>query len=106
MSPLYAAVALVWILVLIAGRMMPAAPLAAASPDRHAYPPISATVSKEVARELPRVANDREGSEPAFDLYGNEIESAVADYRVDTRGGIYELHSPDTAVERLGPPGT
>ena len=43
---------------------------------------------------------------PRFDLFGNEIEEAVADYRVDQRGGIYERHAPDTAVPQLGSPKT
>lgn len=41
-----------------------------------------------------------------IDRYGNEIERAISDYRVDYRGDIYERHSPDTAVPRLGPPST
>ena len=42
--------------------------------------------------------------EPLLDLYGNEIESAVGDYRIDVRGDIYERHSPDTEVTRLKAP--
>ena len=40
------------------------------------------------------------------DRYGNPIETAIGDYRIDWRGEIYERHSPDTAVLRLGAPGT
>lgn len=43
---------------------------------------------------------------PRVDLYGNQVFEAVGDYRVDPRGEIYEGHAPDTAVLRLGPPGT
>jgi hypothetical protein len=44
-------------------------------------------------------------SEPSLlDIHGNEIETAVGDYRIDPRGGIYERHAPDTAVIALGPP--
>jgi hypothetical protein len=39
-----------------------------------------------------------------MDRYGNQIESAVGDYRIDRRGEMYERHSPDTAVPRLGVP--
>ena len=39
-----------------------------------------------------------------IDIYGNEIEDAVGDYRVDPRGDVYESHSPDTEVTHLGPP--
>ena len=36
------------------------------------------------------------------DLYGNEVSDAVAKYRTDTTGTIYELHSPHTELPRLG----
>src|SRR5688500_10412408 len=38
------------------------------------------------------------------DKYGNPIETAIGDYRIDRRGEIYERHSPDTAVLRLSVP--
>ncbi len=49
---------------------------------------------------------DTQFSEPRVDLYGNEISNAVGDYRVDLGGDTYERHAPDTAVLKLGPPGT
>jgi hypothetical protein len=39
-----------------------------------------------------------------LDDYGNEVEIAIGDYRIDPGGEIYENHSPDTAVPRLAPP--
>jgi hypothetical protein len=65
-------------------------------------------VSAAVSGEEPRASGlaPEDPREPRFDLNGNEVEDAVADYRVDLRGGIYERHSPDTAVSKLGPPGT
>jgi hypothetical protein len=42
----------------------------------------------------------------AVDLYGNEITDAVAKYKLDASGMLYELHSPDTEVPRLKPPKT
>jgi hypothetical protein len=41
-----------------------------------------------------------------LDMYGNPIETANGDYRVDHDGEIYERHSPDTAILRLGVPST
>jgi hypothetical protein len=38
------------------------------------------------------------------DLYGNEIDTAVAAYQIDAGGRIYEMHAPDTAVAKLLPP--
>jgi hypothetical protein len=43
-------------------------------------------------------------AEPRVDLYGNEIEEAVGDYRIDVRGDIYERHSPETEVTQLAAP--
>jgi hypothetical protein len=39
-----------------------------------------------------------------IDLYGNEVEDAVGDYRIDFDGEVYERHSPDTDVARLASP--
>jgi hypothetical protein len=38
------------------------------------------------------------------DLYGNEISAAVATYSLDADGAIYEVHSPQTEIPRLGSP--
>jgi hypothetical protein len=43
-------------------------------------------------------------TQPRLDVYGNEIDDAVTDYRIDPRGDVYERHSPETEVPRLGPP--
>ena len=49
--------------------------------------------------------------EPAFDeaagtvdLYGNEVTEAVATYTLDPGGSLYEVHSPQTELPRLGSP--
>jgi hypothetical protein len=47
-------------------------------------------------------ANDSD--DPRLDLNGNEIDEAVGDYRLDTRGEMYERHAPDTALLHLGAP--
>ena len=38
------------------------------------------------------------------DLYGNEVNDAVATYTFDQSGSLYELHSPQTELPRLGIP--
>ena len=43
-------------------------------------------------------------SPPRVDIYGNQVDRAVGEYRVDPRGDLYERHAPDTAVLKLGPP--
>ncbi len=40
----------------------------------------------------------------AVDLYGNEVTDAIATYSVDPTGSLYELHSPQTELPRLGSP--
>ena len=39
-----------------------------------------------------------------LDVRGNEIARPVARYRLDERGSLYEIHSPQTEVPRLKPP--
>ena len=39
-----------------------------------------------------------------IDLYGNEVSDAVAKYKLDATGALYELHSPQTEVPHLGAP--
>ena len=38
------------------------------------------------------------------DLYGNDVTEAVAKYKLDSDGSLYELHSPQTQLPRLGSP--
>ncbi|HKB10814.1 MAG TPA: hypothetical protein VKD69_09170 [Vicinamibacterales bacterium] len=38
------------------------------------------------------------------DLYGNEVSDAIATYTLDPTGSLYELHSPQTELPRLGTP--
>ena len=38
------------------------------------------------------------------DLYGNEVTDAIATYSLDPGGSLYELHSPQTELPRLGSP--
>jgi hypothetical protein len=40
----------------------------------------------------------------AVDLYGNEVSDAIATYTLDPTGSLYELHSPQTELPRLGAP--
>jgi hypothetical protein len=40
----------------------------------------------------------------AVDLYGNEVTDAIATYSLDPAGSLYELHSPQTELPRLGEP--
>ena len=38
------------------------------------------------------------------DLFGNDVSDAVARYTVDADGALYEVHSPQTEIPKLGSP--
>jgi hypothetical protein len=38
------------------------------------------------------------------DRYGNEVTDAIATYKRDRAGSVYEEHSPQTEVPQLAPP--
>jgi hypothetical protein len=94
---------MLWLLSLLAGRGVwnPAvtSPIAATSAEitDHFILPTDAGRGAAPVEHEPR-------STPRVDLFGNEIEDALADYRIDLRGSVYERHSPETAVAALGSP--
>ena len=45
-----------------------------------------------------------DGAGGYLDLYGNEVTDAIATYTFDKSGSLYELHSPQTELPRLGIP--
>jgi len=49
---------------------------------------------------------DLQDSDGIVDLYGNEVSAAVAKYRMDIAGSLYELHSPHTELPKLASPRT
>jgi hypothetical protein len=63
-------------------------------------------VTAPKADNTPNEARDHERSEAdgPVDLYGNEITAAVAKYKLDATGSLYETHSPQTELPRLGSP--
>lgn len=70
------------------------------SPSPRALQPTSADLNDLLSSlPLPKTDVDVE-----IDLFGNEINHALAKYKVDRAGGEYEVHSPDTEMSRLTPP--
>ncbi len=58
------------------------------------------------SRSQPQVvaaSRDSASSQP-LDAYGNEITNAVAEYSLDPAGALYELHTPQVELPRLGSP--
>ena len=51
-------------------------------------------------------ASDVDQEEDLTDLLGNTVSDAVARYKFDATGSLYELHSPQTEVPHLRPPKT
>jgi hypothetical protein len=105
MKAIYGAIGALWLCSVAGGQAVWVArlmsPIASNSAEITAQPVREAG---EVIR-APRVEG-RDLMDPRVDLLGNEVEHAVADYRLDRAGAVYERHSPETAVARLGSPTT
>lgn len=82
-------------------RLAPAAP----TPAAHAAPVQMPPARLEGLRPSPGLGRDREAPDRT-DLHGNEIVRPVASYRLDRRGTLYEVHSPQTELPRLKAPVT
>ena len=57
-------------------------------------------ITVELGAEAPAAAARR------VDIYGNEVEAALTDYRIDIRGDLYERHAPQTALPEPARAGT
>jgi hypothetical protein len=108
MTTVRVAIGAMWVVAFLAGRefSVPDEPLPIAATSAEITRPAAVPSREVIEGSLVEPRDSDEPPVPRFDLFGNEIEEAVADYRVDQRGGIYERHSPDTAVPKLGLPKT
>ena len=75
---------------------------AAVSDGAASKPTATMKFLRVTAAEVTREPDHRN---PRLDMYGNPIDPAVGDYRVDWHGDMYEWHAPDTAVLKLPSPG-
>ena len=73
--------------------------------------PVASTVEDEESAaaldpfRVPRdVAEGETNEDESTDVYGNRVTAAVATYQLDATGTLYELHSPQTQLPRLGSP--
>ncbi|HEV3141535.1 MAG TPA: hypothetical protein VGY57_13510 [Vicinamibacterales bacterium] len=85
--------AIVWVLV---------TPSTVTSSQWHEPKPVTVVAPGDPGSPLKRI--DIRDSDGTVDLYGNEVSDAVAKYRLDVTGSLYELHSPHTELPRLGSP--
>ena len=100
---------LVLFVVTVAGRLavLVATPgssvLARATTAAHQTVQLPESLLQDVAQpSLPDLDNDDLGT--AVDLEGDEVTQALAKYRTDADGNLYELHAPHTEVPRLQSP--
>jgi hypothetical protein len=100
------AIGVIWLASFVAGReaWTPAPPLANTATSAEITVPTAPLVGAVAGEPQVEPGDLPADADPRFDLFGNEIEEAVADYRIDLRGSVYERHSPETAVPRLGSP--
>jgi hypothetical protein len=88
------------ILVLVAGALFSSRVVTSSLPGPRAdAKPASAMTDGPNERHAQPGAADG-----AVDLYGNEVSDAIATYSLDPAGSLYELHSPQTELPRLGSP--
>jgi hypothetical protein len=110
MSAVRGMIGLIAVISLFVGRAMGAAhPVAVApAPLRVQEPVVRPDVDLTDLIGLPST-DDRgawSSGQPrhdVHDVYDNDIQEAVGDYRVDAGGGIYESHAPNIEVAHLGP---
>jgi len=67
-------------------------------------PRAALAVATSIDRSTSPAEESTDEEDGKVDLYGNEVTSAVATYKLDATGSLYELHSPNTALPRLGSP--
>lgn len=75
------------------------APQSTASPS--GIQPVSAVFAPQSDSTAPAPSADAAGQR---DLNGNDVTDAVATYRLGADGSLYEAHSPQTELPKLGPP--
>lgn len=103
MTLLRAGIGLIWIASLLTGRLLwPGEGVSAGRATSARITTHTAWTHDEAPQWSPMEPEDPR--ERRMDLLGNEVEDALADYRFDIRGDVYERHSPNTAVQKLGAP--
>lgn len=70
-------------------------------PASHDALPVDPPAIEAPVHMPPPSAAENEGD---LDLIGNPVTDAVARYKYDQTGSLYEVHSPQTELPRLAPP--
>jgi hypothetical protein len=83
---------------MIAGALLTSRGVTASVPDQSIRP------MSESPAQSPEFDLDDDDEAIPVDLMGNPVADAVAKYKFDAMGSLYELHSPQTELPRLGSP--
>lgn len=77
----------------------------AAAPDDDSIPALPDSLRRHGSLKSDAGSpDDQDDGGTRTDLFGNDVLRAVATYKVDDTGSLYELHSPHTELPRLGVP--
>jgi len=64
----------------------------------------TAITSASHEKLTPREGDSQDDPTSTVDLFGNDVSDAVAEYRLDATGSLYEVHSPQTEIPKLASP--
>ena len=64
----------------------------------------TAITSASHLKLTPQVSDSPDEPTSTVDLFGNDVSDAVAEYRLDATGSLYEVHSPQTEIPKLASP--
>lgn len=77
----------------------------AAHPVARTAAPVSVSSDSAAVPSWPEVDTDQPlAAQSETDLYGNQVDDAVAEYSLDAAGSLYELHAPQVELPHLGSP--
>lgn len=65
---------------------------------------VALTSTPHLLPQGPRLGVPTPMAPPRTDLRGNDVSDAVATYKLDALGSLYEEHSPNTEIPKLGEP--
>jgi hypothetical protein len=65
---------------------------------------VALTSARKLPPQAARVAGPAAIVPPRTDLRGNDVRDAVATYKLDALGSLYEEHSPNAEIPKLGEP--
>ena len=102
-------VALKLVFIAIVAIAMPSPLLAPSAPVYSGTSTFTRVIPLSTERPLPYAQPDGPNAsatdeESTTDLYGNDVTAAVARYKLDATGSLYEAHSPQTQLAKLGSP--